>query len=358
MAQLVHEIEIVEGEIVSDGVSTSLAIPSTTNLYPTPDLMGDLVADKSNPNTERSYRKAWDAFFKSSPTLGELYLRNPAEAAALFCSWPPQLIVKEQIEFKNRMTQAGKSPATVNQRLAAVSSLLSWAFKQGFASTDGRRLVSKQKVTAYRDTRGIDLTSMKKLLKLPAKVFPDKSQRTHRLRDEAILRLLCENGIRNNSVVQCNVSDFKIQDMTLSILTKGYGNEKRVITLSGALCEAIEAYLRAAGHRYDEDGPLFRNFDHRPECNGKRLSNNGLRHLVDDYGKLMGIHLRPHKLRHSAITALLDATGSDVRAVQKFSGHAKIDTLLIYDDNRENKQGKLSNLLSGLLDDEAPKKRK
>jgi integrase/recombinase XerC len=58
-----------------------------------------------------------------------------------------------------------------------------------------------------------------------------------------------------------------------------------------------------------------------------------------------------HRLRHSAITAALDATDGNVRKVQKLSRHAKIETLMIYDDARENAQGELSDLLSDALED-------
>jgi integrase/recombinase XerC len=60
--------------------------------------------------------------------------------------------------------------------------------------------------------------------------------------------------------------------------------------------------------------------------------------------------MSPHRIRHSAITAALDATNGDVRKVQRFSRHKKLDTLMIYDDNRSNMQGEISDLLGNILD--------
>ena len=40
-----------------------------------------------------------------------------------------------------------------------------------------------------------------------------------------------------------------------------------------------------------------------------------------------------------AITSALDATNGDVRAVQKFSGHADVRILERYDDNRQDLAG-------------------
>jgi integrase/recombinase XerC len=60
--------------------------------------------------------------------------------------------------------------------------------------------------------------------------------------------------------------------------------------------------------------------------------------------------MSPHRIRHSSITHALDSTSGDVRMVQKLSRHKKIETVMIYDDNRTNVQGELSELLSEALE--------
>jgi integrase len=52
--------------------------------------------------------------------------------------------------------------------------------------------------------------------------------------------------------------------------------------------------------------------------------------------------------RHTPITAALDATEGNARAVQKLSRHAKIDTLTVYDDARQKQQKAISEVLSTL----------
>jgi len=46
------------------------------------------------------------------------------------------------------------------------------------------------------------------------------------------------------------------------------------------------------------------------------------------------MRVRPHRLRHAAITEALDLTRADLRTVQRFSRHADIRTISKYDDNR------------------------
>ena len=46
--------------------------------------------------------------------------------------------------------------------------------------------------------------------------------------------------------------------------------------------------------------------------------------------------VRPHGLRHTAITEALKATGGDLTKTRDFSRHKDIRTVGIYNDNREN----------------------
>jgi integrase/recombinase XerC len=96
------------------------------------------------------------------------------------------------------------------------------------------------------------------------------------------------------------------------------------------------------------DSPLFIGF--KFTAPGSPLSSNGIYQIVQRYfEQVTSKRMSPHRIRHSAITAALDSTNGDVRSVQKLSRHSKIETLLIYDDNRTNPQGELSNSLSDLL---------
>lgn len=305
-----------------------------------------LLADKRSPATKRAYAADLAGFFGSdghapAPEDVQAFLQLPAPQVALRLA-----------AYKGEMLTAGLSEATVNRRLAAVRSLLKFSYRLGLAKTDGRGLVDSERVQRYRDTRGTDLKTLRRLLALPAELHGAGTLRT--LRDAALLRLLAENALRRAEVAALNVGDFSLTEKRLYVLGKGKGSQKAPITLSGKTAEAIAVYLVTSGHAGDDAGPLFRNLDRRntkaePTRAAGRLTSDGLHDLVGRYGAALGIDLSPHKLRHSAITAALDATGGDVRKVQKLSRHADLRTLTIYDDNRADLQGEVTGLLSGLL---------
>jgi integrase/recombinase XerC len=63
-----------------------------------------------------------------------------------------------------------------------------------------------------------------------------------------------------------------------------------------------------------------------------------------------GAKVRPHGIRHTAITAALDTTRGDVRRVRAFSRHANVQTLLVYDDARNDHVGTVAASVGALLD--------
>ncbi|OQC28280.1 MAG: Tyrosine recombinase XerC [Thermotogae bacterium ADurb.Bin062] len=100
--------------------------------------------------------------------------------------------------------------------------------------------------------------------------------------------------------------------------------------------------------RGSQPGALFVSLDNR--TSGHRLTGKSLERLVAGYAVDAGIERKvtPHRLRHTSITAALGELNGDTRAAQTFSRHAKIETLMIYDDHRKNYQGKATNALAAL----------
>lgn len=296
-----------------------------------------LLQDQRKETTRRAYKADLSDLFGH---LGHGPAPAP-ETVRLFVGQTPPELALALAGYRAAMLGRGLSPATINRRLAAVRSLLKFSFRLGFAQTDGRSLVDSEKAEAYRDTRGTSLDNLKKLLALPNR------QTLKGKRDFALLRLLADNALRRAEVWALDVNDFAPTEMRLAILGKGK-SQKQFVTLYPSTARAIQTYLAAAGHA---EGALFRNVAARASVANERLTADALDDLIRTYGRRLGLKLSPHKLRHTAITAALEQTGGDVRRVQKFSRHAKIETLMIYDDNRVDVQGEVTTLLGKLLDE-------
>ena len=158
------------------------------------------------------------------------------------------------------------------------------------------------------------------------------------------MRLLSENALRRAEVCSLDVRDFSLTDRRLIVRGKGHGTPRSRSPSSQGTADAIAAYLVAAGHAADVTAPLFRNVHRVPRWSGERLTEDGLHDVVGTYGRAVGVeNLTPHKLRHSAITAALDA-GLSIRKVQKLCRTAKLETLQRYDDARQDFQGEATDL--------------
>jgi integrase/recombinase XerC len=113
------------------------------------------------------------------------------------------------------------------------------------------------------------------------------------------------------------------------------------------------------GARGRDAGPLFVSLDPgagragrrgRPRAAAERLTGEGVAHILAVLGERakIGGRVRPHGLRHTAITALLDA-GAGLREAQRFSRHADPRTLMRYDDNRSDIGGAMARVVSDLM---------
>jgi integrase/recombinase XerC len=293
-------------------------------------VLSDWLNTKRSLHTRRVYQKDIENFLADLGTeLGKFLTLDRHGAYALVSRYKGDLIKKEL------------KSATINRRLAAIKSLVSFAYNCGHCEFM-LEAVKGEKLCAYRDTTGIDPEAFKRVL--------GGIDRTSLkgIRDYALLMLLWSNALRRSEVSKASIADFDPTAKTLRIFGKGKGNQSEIISLGKATVMAIESWLTARGE-VTTDKALFVSVN--PGYKDGHLSTQGIYNIVSDRCQSAGITkvMSPHRIRHSAITAALEATGGDVRRVQKLSRHSSLNTLLIYDDNRKNHQGEVTDLLDGLV---------
>ena len=233
------------------------------------------------------------------------------------------------------MTDRGLQAATINRRLAALRSLVKLANTLGLVPWT--LAVENVKTQAYRDTRGPGLDGFKAIL-----VAAQAQHGAKALRDVALLHLLHDLGLRRGEAVRLDVADVDLAGNRLSILGKAR-SQKEYVTVPEPTKAALAAWLEVRG---THEGPLFANFDRAGKGSG-RLTGAAVYYIVRALGAASGLVVRPHGLRHLAITSALDLTKGDMRAVQKFSRHRDVRVLNAYDDNRQDLGGEVARLVAG-----------
>ncbi len=166
-------------------------------------------------------------------------------------------------------------------------------------------------------------------------------------RDAAMIRVFFDLALRCNEVVTLDVTDVDRAGQRLWILGKGRTQkEPRTLPLKtmAALREwiLVRSAIAVAGQ-----SALFVSLA-RP-AKFKRITVRGVHYVISGLGADVGIKTRPHGLRHASITAALDSTNGDVRAVQQHARHSKPETTIRYDDNRRDLAGKIANGLADVL---------
>lgn len=318
---------------MSNLVSLHQNLVHLTPLTPSTDwegILNDWLSTKRSPHTQRVYRKDIENFLSDvDMTLGKFLSGDRYQEHELLT------------RYKGQMMSNNLTPATINRRLAAIKSLVSHAYACGHCEFT-LETVKGEKMSQYRDTSGIDRDRFKDVLS-----GIDRSG-IQGVRDYALLVLLWSNALRRSEVAKANIKDFDPDGMTLRIYGKGRGTEAETVSLGVGTVEAIAAYLELRGD-VSPDEPLF--IAHKGGYLGHRLSTNSIYKIARQRCEAVGITktMSPHRIRHSAITTALDATNGDVRRVQKLSRHANLNTLMIYDDNRQNAQKDVTNLLDGML---------
>ena len=281
------------------------------------------------PNTLRTYRQGLADFASfvgaadANQAAGILMAGGHGEANHL------------ALAYRANMVERDLAANTINNRLAALRSLVKLARTLGMIGWTID--VGSIKARPYRDTAGCGATGYRRLLE-----YLDRRGDPKAIRDRAIVRLLFERALRRNEVASLDVDHLDLDAGTVSVLGKGH-TDRESLTLPEPTRRALADWLAIRGA---EPGPLFTNLDRARKGTG-RLTGAGIWAIVTALGEATGQIVRPHGLRHAAITKALDATGGDVRAVQRFSRHAKVDTVLVYDDARRDLGGDVAKLVAG-----------
>ena len=144
-------------------------------------------------------------------------------------------------------------------------------------------------------------------------------------RDHALACLLALNGLRISEALGADIDNLDVNRGHRTLFIHRKGNKTATIPLSPRTARALDLYI---GER--EAGPIFMNHDGK-----SRLDRHASARIVRRLTKAAGIDKRisPHSLRHSFITAALDA-GVPLRDVQEAASHSDPRTTMRYDRGR------------------------
>jgi integrase/recombinase XerD len=240
-------------------------------------------AERKSPGTIKTYSDGVTGFLRwcdSNCTKPEL----------------TKLIVQR---FIADLLDRGAEASTAHARHKALRRFAAWLVDEGELDVDpllGSKAprVDRKMVHALTDDQ----------LKLLIKACQGKGLRDRR--DEAIVRLMAETGMRAGEVIALTGADVDLHQGLVTV-RRGKGGRGRVVPIGPQAAAAIDRYLRTRrAHRLADTGPLWLG------GGGKTFGYHGLDGTLKERAETAGIdgfHL--HLLRHTAATRWLRAGGSE-----------------------------------------------
>jgi site-specific recombinase XerD len=258
-----------------------------------------LRAERKSPQTIKSYGDGVRGFIRWCDANGH----SPALDRDLVKGFVADLL------------DGGAEPATARARQLGVRRFSTWLEEEGEVDADPLLGLKAPKLDT-KVTESLTEAELRRLIKAcGGKEFRDR-------RDEAIVRLMAETGMRAGEITGLTVADVDL-NRGLVTVRRGKGGKGRIAPFGDQTARAIDRYLRARRtHRLADTEALWLG------DRGKSLEYYGLHAALKYRAQLAGLTgFHPHLLRHTAASRWLAAGGSEggLMAVAGWSTRNMID---------------------------------
>ncbi len=288
---------------------------------------GELVPRRPATLTARDPWEAWLAAWLAgygSRNTRAAYARDLADYAGWLAThqMDPLLAGRVHIDLYIRDLTEGRGLAqsTASRRLNALSSFHSYLIGEDVIGRNPVAHIRRPKLNRdHSDTVGLSRED--------ARAYTAAARR-HSPRAYALVTLLLHNGLRISEATGARADALGAERGHRTLTVLGKGSQHSTVPLAPVTAEALDLYLLGR-----VTGPLL------VTRTGRALTTRSATVLVRALARKAQVHaaekISPHSLRHTAITAGLDA-GVSLRDMQDFARHTDPRTTRRYDRNRNN----------------------
>ncbi|MGI9584105.1 MAG: tyrosine-type recombinase/integrase [Acidimicrobiia bacterium] len=286
---------------MDSGSSTTLALRGDTSTIELEVALGGFLAGYSE-NTLLAYRQDLRQFVAWCDRQQVEVFSVRRAHIELFARW---------------LEHRGAARATIGRRLSTVAGFYRYCTEEQLVASNPAVNVRRPRQRQESTMSGLDRNELGVFLVQAGLAGP---------RDHALACLLALNGLRVSEALDTNVDDMGLQRGHHTLRVRRKGGSTVIVPLAPRTARTV--YL-AIGAR--SEGPIL------VTDSGVRMNRHQAARVVRRLAKHAGIDktISPHSLRHSFITAALDA-GVAMRDVQEAASHADPRTTMRYDRARRS----------------------
>lgn len=219
--------------------------------------------------------------------------------------------------------------STIRRRLAALSSLFRHLKQHHHVENNPVADVERPAINRREgSTLAFSKADAAKILNTPAE------DTIEGLRDRAILSVGLQVGLRRAEIAALSVEDLHQNRGFDSLRIVRKGGRRDALAIHPNVAQRIRAYLDAAGHADDLDGPMFRPLSHNRKSQESRryMDPDAIDRVLRKHAKAIGLTrgYSAHSMRATFITTALE-NGATLDDVQRAAGHAEPGTTKLYD---------------------------
>ena len=271
------------------------------------------LSAQTSEATKRAYKSDLIGFFGTGFVVADQVIETTAEDIE---------------DYRNTLKEQSVKPNTINRKIASLRGFFRRCQAKGLIAVNPCDLVKGYKKSNASVGKAVETDALLRMIEIAR----EQSNRHKSLRDVALITVLLYAGLRRSEA--CNMEWSHIQregEYDILILPNTKSGVQQHVKLAKRAMDALED-LRAVS--FPDAQYVFCSLSAKPK--GRiQLHPDSLNRIIKNYGKLAGVSLSAHSLRHTCCTLSMEG-GSTVQQAQAHLRHADISTTMRYFEDRNH----------------------
>ncbi len=298
------------------------------------------------PNTLKTYCYHLKLFWAFLSEKNKHYKEGDLNLLAEFIGWLRRGSNASNTVYlakgKKSIEVAKRTESSINSILNCIVEFYDFQWRNGEVTFDMKLKATKEiKITKKKYRRFLDHTvrsrttkiNILKLKEAKRKVKTVTNEQAEmiykacsNLRDQLIIRIMYEGGLRASELLSLWIEDFSISDCSITVReSKTKTGEKRKVYVSKETMNLFQDYIIDYHTAGTDSNYVFINI--KGKNSGKLMNYWTLQALIRRLSKKTNIDFTAHMLRHTYATNLYDL-GIKAGIIQKLLGHSQVQTTL------------------------------